>query len=176
MYSSQCMPSVLCRALRMPGQNQERCQAFRTCLNQCKFYDVKSIKTKVRTSLRNLYNSIRKYSKLELKCSNNQSKAAIKRLIDAQKLLESGNNGIAVFTTDKVKICDTVYCTKTSFTNNINSLKSSNDKLYKLLLAAQYGVAKACGTTSNSGRGHASSLYSAANGSINKIPSKACTN
>ena len=149
-----------------------------TCLDKCKFYDLSSVKRQARTHTSTLLSSVKKYSKQELTCSRGKSVAASKRVTLARDIATRSTDILATFVQNKVKICDTGFCTKTSLLSVTNTLKTNAKKLYQLSRQAQYAAGKVCKIRKDrsSTTSQAQSAYGKLNAAIKKVPSQACSN
>lgn len=149
-----------------------------SCLDKCKFYDLKSIKKKARRFMNVLHQSVRTYSTQELRCSKGKSARARVRLALARKIVERNTSTINTTITDTIKVCDTVFCTKQSLTSIRKSLRVNIKTLYNLSREAQYAAGKSCKAPRRTGKrvSRAEQSFHSANNTIDEVPSVACTN
>jgi hypothetical protein len=140
---------------------------------------MKSFKKKTKQSLRTLYASVIKYSMDEIRCAGGKSDAARKRIARAKKLLQASILIFGQVIADKIKVCDTEFCKKTSLTGTIRSMRSKLKTLYQLSRQAQYGAGAACGSPHRSGdtaTGPAQAAFNKGTGAIRKVPPITCVN
>ncbi len=148
-----------------------------TCLNKCKIYDIKTTKGTAQRAMQSLYASVVKYSKQELLCSSGTHLRAKTRIAKAKNILKANTTIFSTFIADKIKLCDTIYCTKTSLTSFLKSLQRNTTVLYQLSREAQYGAGGVCEASPYQGSSPqrtSQSDYNKAQNSIKKMPVKAC--
>jgi hypothetical protein len=152
-----------------------------TCLSQCKFYDLKSKKKNIVNNMQTLLNSILKYSKGEMKCNPSMAKDAKKRIELAKKLFGNNKNSVATFISDHVKLCDTVFCSKTSLVSVLSSINGNVRKLYNLSRDSQYAAGRACNAKKTNVRapshaGLSASALTNTTAAIAGLPKQQCNN
>lgn len=150
-----------------------------SCPNLCKEYNVHSTKTSFARSVRQFVGSIRKYSKREAACNAKRASAARKRIALAEQLQSTSIVSLSSIS-DQFKICETVFCAKTSHISILSSAKHNIKVLYKLSRDAQYGALKACGASARrqggSGIGVAQRALTSSRKALGKIPKARCNN
>ncbi len=82
----------------------------------------------------------------------------------------------ASFSEETVKVCDTEFCTKTSFSSVLTTLKRNAKLMLKLSRRSQYGSINACNTKKKGGTSKrtAQSSFNQALNSLDKLPDQAC--
>jgi len=148
-----------------------------SCPQLCKIYQLAGDKKKIRTSVQQLFKTISKHSKNEAKCNKRQAAAARKRLADAKALVNRTLSDLNAFVPDRLKVCDTPYCAKTSLKSVLDSVNGNLKRLLSLSKKAQTGDIKACGRGSKAVGSRASDkTFSGASSSLGRIPNALCGN
>ena len=151
----------------------------RSCPDKCKLYNLKAAKRSARRSMRRLCASVIKYSGQELRCSKGRRARARARMAKAKAILDKGMRLMTDTIADTVKICDTVFCRKTSLSDTLKTLRQSTARLYRLSREAQYGAGGVCPKNSQNGSAPqqtSRSDYTKAQNAIKKVPQVACSN
>lgn len=150
-----------------------------TCLDKCKFYDLAESKRDARRSLNQLLSSVKKYSNGELSCTHGKSKKAIDRIALAKKLVQENVSLLESFIKTKIKICDTVFCSKTSLLSVTGTLATNAKTLFNLSRQSQYAAGKACKAPIRRIRsrgGSARGNYGTVTSAIKQVPPQVCNN
>lgn len=146
-----------------------------SCKEKCKVYKVNTNKRRVLKAVNSLYNSIRGYSSLQIKC-HGQSRAALNRIRTAALLRAQIIKLLRTYIADEIKVCDTEFCKKTSFADIINRVERMASQLYRLAKQAQHSSSGgSCGLPVNRSGGLTGlKEFKAARVSLKKIPALAC--
>jgi hypothetical protein len=148
-----------------------------TCIDKCKFYDLRSAKKKASANFKKLYASVRKYSNQERICAPGKAVKAKTRLGYAKKILDQSTSYLSTLISDTIKVCDTIFCQKTSLSSVLTTIQTNTKKLYQLSRQSQYAAGSACGRV-NKGktRRDAQGNFTEAVSSLKKFPSVRCDN
>ncbi len=149
-----------------------------TCADKCKTYDLKKIKAKISSSLKSLLVMINKYSGQQSGCDSAMKKAAAKRIASSKILVAKTNSLLKVYVGDKIKLCNTVFCSKTSLVDVIKTAKTNIRKLYNLSVQSQYAAGTACKVARRDGGKPGKSNTDLKNGlnGLGKVPPAHCGN
>lgn len=148
-----------------------------SCVDKCSFYNVRDEKKKAGKLIRSLRASVIKYSRAELQCARKgRATIARNRITLAEKLSTQSTELLASVIADTLKVCDTIYCQKSSFVDVLGTLKVNAKKLYTLSRTAQYGAASTCRTKAVARSSAAGSHFRNVVSTLGKIPTVQCTN
>ncbi len=116
-----------------------------SCPELCTTYNLRTQKRALTRSLIQLYRSVSTYSTREAQCSKAGALRSARRLRVAEQLRRQSTQLLSSVVADEIRICNTVYCKKTSLKGTLASIRSDLTRLYKLSRQAQYGAGDACG-------------------------------
>ena len=97
-----------------------------SCPDKYKLFDMGKVKKSILKSAKSLTQTIEKYSTREIS-SHGSKKAARARIAEAKKTRALIESELRQFVQNKIKLCDTIFCTKTSLTGVIKNQKKGAD-------------------------------------------------
>lgn len=144
-----------------------------SCLDQCKQFSLKGDKRKMLRELRALYSTVRKYNRQQGRCGANK-RVVRARMQRAKLLFEMNKSLLEQYIPTDVKLCQTAFCTRTTFKPMLQTVSQNSRSLLRLSRQAQYGSIKACGA-SRFGRSRASQrTYRQIASGIGRLPNERC--
>lgn len=124
-----------------------------SCPELCKTIDNTEAKKKLRREVQQLTESIKKRVSQELICDK-KSKTAKKRRTEAVNIARQIKTLLGGYD-NTIKLCETAFCTKSSYVELSTDIQNNSSKLLKLEKLSQRATIKACCKRGSCGMGRA---------------------